>query len=82
MEVQLMSEFTTEPCAICGGVQKHLETCPYDPTWEPGTADRAGDGYWDLLPTEYLDREGQAHECPTCGRLYAYPENADRCPCG
>jgi hypothetical protein len=29
----------------------------------------------------YEDREGEAHECPRCGRLYAYPENADRCPC-
>jgi hypothetical protein len=62
----MAEKFTTEPCAICGGVDRHQDGCPADPTWNP---------LW------YEDREGQAHECPRCKRLYAYAENADRCPC-
>jgi hypothetical protein len=59
-----MPEFTTEPCEVCGGVDRHAEGCPYDPTWRPE-----------------VDWSGQGYECPHCGRPYAHPDEADRCPC-
>jgi hypothetical protein len=68
-EVMVMSEFTANPCAICGGVLAHADGCRYDPTWRPDL-----DGYWDQLP-------GEGFSCPSCGRPYGHPDEADRCPC-
>jgi hypothetical protein len=61
----MAEKFTTDPCAACGGVSRHAEGCPYDPTWEPYEA----------------RGEGVAHECPRCDRAYHHADEADRCPC-